>query len=55
MATTVFPSILPDIEPATDPAAVLDSGACPWCTDYDGDSPRRHASAAHPDKYDELD
>ena len=30
---------------------VIDSGACPWCDDYEGDAVGQHASSAHPDEW----
>lgn len=30
---------------------VFDRGDCPWCEDYDGENPKQHASAAHPERY----
>jgi hypothetical protein len=37
-------------EPAS-PASLIESGECPWCSDYSGDAVGRHASAAHPDEW----
>lgn len=56
----VFPSILPGEHPADDRpgdgplttiSTAFESGDCPWCSDYDGDYPKRHAQKAHPDEY----
>ena len=56
MATTVFPSITPTrSEDADDAAALLEAGACPWCDADSFESVKRHASAAHPDEYGEVD
>ena len=56
MATTVFPSITPTrSDDADDPAALLEAGACPWCDSDSFESVKRHASAAHPDEYGEVD
>lgn len=32
----------------------LDDGRCPWCEDYAGDYPARHASSAHPEEWAEY-
>lgn len=55
MAQMLFPSIIPESDSDDDPTAVLESGDCPWCDSYSGDSPRQHAAAAHPDAYDALE
>lgn len=58
MAGDIFPGILPDEADraafdGTDTAlnrelaASIESGECPWCTDYTGDSVPQHASSAH--------
>lgn len=35
-------------------AEILDAGECPWCDEYEGDSPGRHASAAHSDAWEQF-
>lgn len=32
-----------------------DSGGCPFCEDYDGDSVAQHAAQAHPDEWADYD
>lgn len=53
---TLFPSIIPggdsggglDLDRIQ---ATLENGQCPYCDDYTGDHPSRHASKAHPDEW----
>lgn len=57
--TTLFPSIVPDSDDQEDGAdeepvdvdAQLEAGECPWCDEFDGESPGRHASSAHPEQW----
>ena len=35
-----------------DAEALVKSGVCPWCDEYDGDHVGQHASSAHPDEWD---
>lgn len=37
-----------------DPDVALARGECPFCDDYHGEYPGRHASAAHPDRWSEY-
>lgn len=59
MADTLFPSILPGEErdivtDVDDPEIALENGSCPWCPDYEGEYPERHARKAHPDEWAEY-
>jgi hypothetical protein len=37
--------------PLTELQAQFDRGVCPWCDDYEGESVGRHASSAHPERW----
>ena len=37
-----------------DAEAVFDAGECPWCDEYGGEWPTRHARKAHPDEWEDY-
>lgn len=57
----IFPSITPGRDRSGDFQTLdqslrqiqttVDTGECPFCEEYDGDHVGRHASKAHPDKW----
>lgn len=62
------PTIFPSIQPEQDshvvtsegldedaPAEILEAGECPWCEDYSGEYPERHARKAHPEEWAEFE
>ena len=42
------------IPEAVDPDVTLAAGDCPWCSDYSGDWPGRHARKAHEQEWREY-
>lgn len=56
MATTLFPSILPETsqrdQGTVDESAFDDE--CPFCDDYNGEHVKRHARSAHPAEYERV-